>query len=151
MFCFWHYCTSHKNVCQNLTSNTHLHAIIRTHFNIEFNLDVSVCNCMVSTETSKSNLTFGTLSDKCSWPKVNIKRLGTQEKVNKHRLHWRCLDDITTPPQFSASQVNSVSVCGTQVDTRTYLRRLHCPSLLSLLLLSLLLFVCVYLTGNFKV
>ena len=28
-------------------------------------------------------------------------RLGTPEKVNKCRLHQRCLDDVTTPPKFS--------------------------------------------------
>ena len=32
--------------------------------------------------------------------KVNWIRSGTPEKVNKCRLHWRCLDAITTPPKF---------------------------------------------------
>ena len=48
------------------TLNTHLHAIIRPHFNIEFDFDVSVCNCVLSTDASKSNSTFSTVSDKCS-------------------------------------------------------------------------------------
>ena len=34
-------------------------------------------------------------------PKVNRIRMGTPEKVNKHRMHRKCLDDITTLPQFS--------------------------------------------------
>ena len=35
-------------------------------------------------------------SVKCNVTKVNRIRLGTPEKVNKGRLHRRCLDDITT-------------------------------------------------------
>ena len=58
-----------QNVCQNLTLNTHLQVIIRPYFNIKFEFDESVCNCMLSTDTSKSNSTFGTFSDKCSGPK----------------------------------------------------------------------------------
>ena len=42
------------------------------------------------------NLTFRGI-----FPKVNWRRLGPQEKVNKQRLHWRYLDDIRTWPQFS--------------------------------------------------
>ena len=38
------------------TSNTHLHAITRPHFNIEFDFDVSVRTCMMSTVASKSTL-----------------------------------------------------------------------------------------------
>ena len=33
--------------------------------------------------------------------KVNWIRLGTPEKVNKHRLLWRCLEDIAALPKFS--------------------------------------------------
>ena len=42
--------------------------MIRTHNfdpNIEFNFDVSVSNCMLSTDTSKSNWTLGTFSGIC--------------------------------------------------------------------------------------
>ena len=39
--------------------------MIRTHNfepNVKFDFDVSVSNCMLSTDTSKSNSTFGTFS-----------------------------------------------------------------------------------------
>ena len=39
--------------------------MVRTHNlepNVEFEFDVSVNNCMLSTDTSKSNLTLGTFS-----------------------------------------------------------------------------------------
>ena len=50
------------------TYNTHLHAMIRTQNfepNIDFDFDVSVSNCMLSTDTSKSNSTLGTFSGIC--------------------------------------------------------------------------------------
>ena len=40
------------------TLNTHLHAFIRPHFNIEFNFDVSVSTCMMWTVTLKLNSTL---------------------------------------------------------------------------------------------
>ena len=42
--------------------------MIRTHYfepNVDFDFDVSVSNCMLSTNTSKLNLTLGTFSGIC--------------------------------------------------------------------------------------
>ena len=62
--------------------------------------------------------------------------LGTPEKLNKGRLHRRCLDDINTLSQYAGiqamlladgikilnykSQVSSMSICGILVETLIY-------------------------------
>ena len=56
-----------ENVCWYLTSNNHLHVIVRPHFNIEFDFDVSLRTCMMLTVTSKSNLMLGRFSDRVLW------------------------------------------------------------------------------------
>ena len=51
------------------TKYTHLYAMIRAHNfdpNIKLDFYGSVCYCMLSIDTSKSNSTFGTSSDKIS-------------------------------------------------------------------------------------
>ena len=50
------------------TFNTHLDAMIRTQNfepKVNFDFNVSVSNCMLSTETSKSKSTLGTFSGIC--------------------------------------------------------------------------------------
>ena len=57
------------------TQYTHLHALIRTHnfeHNVEFDFDVSVSNCMLSTDSSKSNLMFGTFRSICPGGKKQL-------------------------------------------------------------------------------
>ena len=82
----------------------------------------------------------GTISTRMC-PEVSRIGFGTLDKVSKQR----CLDDITTPHNFQArqgvhwtydvislnfkSQVNSLSICGPQVDALIYYRRLECPIL----------------------
>ena len=62
--------------------------------------------CLEATRIEPSSTCWVSVSVSYTYPflgkgKVKTKRLGTQEKVDKGRLHRRCLDDITTPPQFS--------------------------------------------------
>ena len=50
------------------TQHTHLNTMIRTHNlepNVELDFDVTVSNCMLSTDTSDSNLTLGTFIGIC--------------------------------------------------------------------------------------
>ena len=46
------------------TYHTHFHAMMRPHFNVEFDFHVSVRTCMMSTVTSKSKSTLGRFSDR---------------------------------------------------------------------------------------
>ena len=77
----------------------------------------------------------------------------------KHRLHWRCLNDITTLPQFSVKSGSTRGWWGhvstflepglfsehlwSQVDTLIYCWRLECPTLFYLIWLYLSCFSCV--------
>ena len=53
-----------STIHRNFTSNTHL----AYNISLEFNFDVSVDSIQQLTDTSKSNSTFCTFSDKCSGP-----------------------------------------------------------------------------------
>ena len=64
--------------------------MIRSHYfkpNVEFDFDVSVSNCMLSTDTSKSNSTLGTFNGICIGGFKNRRQNERQKALELATMH----------------------------------------------------------------
>ena len=68
---FWRLMKNQCNNVESLTSHTHLHAMIRTHF-LNFDIRFWPIQALMSKTYCQSFLTLGNFSDKCSWGKVAL-------------------------------------------------------------------------------